>query len=397
MLALTCRRCVLLAAILVSASPAPAHAQTGFTVQITQPRNAQAYGYIADWLRSGSWLNQFASEMNAGFVIPERVWIVGAECGEENAYWQPDRRAVVLCYELLNGIFNEFRYDGLSNEQFGVAVASASLFVLLHEVGHGLIDVLNLPTTGREEDVVDQFATLILANADDGSSTYWAAQYWRQRQDFGDMGIFKFDSTPFSDEHAFDEQRFYNILCWSYGSSPENRGFLLEILPQNRAVRCPQEYQRMATAWESLLEEHVRDTPQTTIRRRQSPQSGGGVRGSSSLAGVWSYTETLGRPGSRLYCENTGTYSFDQAGRGLEGEYQQVGWCQINGERIQNPGNGTLTEGRTQGDRLWFEIENCSYQGQLVNRGRIEGGVSCMLDLGAGEERITGTWAATRS
>lgn len=391
------RKRVVLIALLLVIKPALAWGQSGFAVQINQTGNPQAYGYIVQWLQSGNWLQEFANQMNQGFALPERVWIVSADCGEENAYWRPDRRAIVLCYELLDGIFREFRYDGLSQEQFGVAVASTSMFILLHEVGHGLIDVLNLPATGREEDVVDQFATLVLAASDDGSSTYWAAQYWRQRQDVGDWGIFKFDSTPFSDEHAFDEQRFYNIVCWSYGSNPQNRRFLLELLPENRAVRCPQEYARMSSAWESLLAQHVRTAPATAVRPRPSSQSTGVIRRTANLSGVWTYTETLGSASSRVYCENSGTYSFAQGGGGLGGEYQQVGWCVIDGERIQNPGSGALSEATLNGDRLSFNVENCAYTGQLVSRTHIEGSLECLLDLGNGEQRISGAWAADLS
>jgi Putative metallopeptidase len=38
---------------------------------------------------------------------------------------------------------------------------------LSHEVGHVLIDVLNLPTTGRDEDVVDEFSTLLLLEGEE--------------------------------------------------------------------------------------------------------------------------------------------------------------------------------------------------------------------------------------
>ncbi|MCB9270422.1 MAG: hypothetical protein H6561_12805 [Lewinellaceae bacterium] len=34
-------------------------------------------------------------------------------------------------------------------------------FTLYHEVGHALIEVLQLPTVGRQEDVVDEFALYV--------------------------------------------------------------------------------------------------------------------------------------------------------------------------------------------------------------------------------------------
>jgi hypothetical protein len=38
----------------------------------------------------------------------------------------------------------------------------AMMFVFFHEFGHMAIDVLKLPSTGPEEDAVDEFSTLIL-------------------------------------------------------------------------------------------------------------------------------------------------------------------------------------------------------------------------------------------
>ena len=40
-----------------------------------------------------------------------------------------------------------------------------------HELGHALIHVLDLPTTGREEDAVDQLSTYILAYGSEGGES----------------------------------------------------------------------------------------------------------------------------------------------------------------------------------------------------------------------------------
>lgn len=37
-----------------------------------------------------------------------------------------------------------------------------------HEVGHALVDVLELPITGKEEDAVDQLSTYVLVEDADG-------------------------------------------------------------------------------------------------------------------------------------------------------------------------------------------------------------------------------------
>jgi hypothetical protein len=404
------RRWLLPLVVTVAFFPQTAFSQGGFASRVNQPRDPQAYGYVVQWLQESQFLELVATGMNQAFDLPERVWIVGAECGEENAYWHPDRRTVVVCYELIDGIFDEFRHDGLNEEEFGTAVASASIFIIFHEIGHALIDILDLPVTGREEDVVDQFATLLLAG-DNGVPAYWAAQYWNQRNDFGDLGIFKFDSTPFSDEHGFDEQRFYNILCWTFGQNPGAREYILEMLPQARAVRCQYEYQQMERAWEGLLAAHVRpgfqadgsggaSRPQSgggaVIRRRNS--GGGAAQPANRLSGRWRYEETIGNQSSSLYCVNNGTYDFDVAGQTLTGTYQQVGSCYVSGERMDNPGNGSLTSGRAQGSGISFVVDNCTYQARLdpADPDRLVGELACAVDVGSGVTQVAGSWSATR-
>ena len=52
------------------------------------------------------------------------------------------------------------------------AVAGAFIFVFFHELGHALIDVYELPITGREEDAVDQLSTWILTDGTDDGELY---------------------------------------------------------------------------------------------------------------------------------------------------------------------------------------------------------------------------------
>ena len=64
---------------------------------------------------------------------------------------------------------------------------------------------------------------------------------------------------PFWDEHSLDEQRYFNIVCWVYGSAPEKYQSLLGRewgLPRERAERCAGEYDRMSRAWNAVLEPH---------------------------------------------------------------------------------------------------------------------------------------------
>ncbi len=85
-------------------------------------------------------------------------------------------------------------------------------FFFYHEVGHALIHVLDLPTTGREEDAVAQLSTHILAyEAEDGDvptlDAALAFLEWSKEARQSNA------ESPYWDEHSLNEQRFFNLVC----------------------------------------------------------------------------------------------------------------------------------------------------------------------------------------
>jgi len=71
-----------------------------------------------------------------------------------------------------------------------------------------------------------------------------------------------------------DGQRFYNILCWIFGHNPDKyMGLVNNPLPERRAVRCPQEYTKLATAWLTLLKPYLKDGGAKASQHTQ-PMSG---------------------------------------------------------------------------------------------------------------------------
>lgn len=101
---------------------------------------------------------------------------------------------------------------------------NATIFVFYHEVTHALIDVLRLPTTGREEDAADDFATVITTEilADDAPALAAALSLYLQAT--------KGQSSSYWDEHSLNEQRFFRIVCLLYGSNPNEYASLAEKL-----------------------------------------------------------------------------------------------------------------------------------------------------------------------
>jgi hypothetical protein len=206
--------------------------------------------------------------LNETLSLPSDVTVTLRECGEINAFYEPDSHRISMCYELV-GAFTEMFLAGAETEEeaeaAGVAVAGATLFIFFHEAGHALIDLYDLPITGKEEDAVDQLATLILLEAGedgenaalDGASSFIREEEEEEASE-DEEGL---EELAFWDEHSLDEQRFYNIVCWIYGKNPEGFAYLVEdeTLPEARAESCPGEYERMSKAWDTLLEPYVKE------------------------------------------------------------------------------------------------------------------------------------------
>lgn len=204
-------------------------------------------------------LEDTVQELNGVFALPADVPVVMRECGEVNAFYDPETGEISLCYELVEHYAGIFMADAETAEEqdaAGVSVASATMFTFFHEMGHALIHIYDLPITGREEDAVDQLAALILLQggeegenaAIDGANSFVG-------EEEAEM-----DDLAFWDEHSLDDQRFYNIVCWVYGKDPEGYQYLVddETLPANRAERCPAEFNRLSRSWESLLDPYVK-------------------------------------------------------------------------------------------------------------------------------------------
>jgi hypothetical protein len=204
--------------------------------------------------------------LNETLALPADVTVVLRECGQVNAFYEAESRRISMCYELVNAFTEMFLADAETEEEVaaaGESVAGATLFIFFHEAGHALVDLYDLPITGKEEDAVDQLATLILLEAGedgenaalDGASSFLTEEGEEDVE--GEAGL---EDLAFWDEHSLDEQRFYNIVCWLYGKDPEGYAYLVkdETLPQDRAASCPGEYERMSKAWDTLLEPYVK-------------------------------------------------------------------------------------------------------------------------------------------
>lgn len=244
------------AAVADTEAAAPKAARGRIKLHHTKPKK-EALHELADELQKSRLFADVVSELEKLLILPQDLSVHFEDCGEINAFYDPEKKRISMCWELLEYTAEKFSKDGANDEEAAAGFVSATVFTFFHELGHALVDLLDLPITGKEEDVVDQLATWILvAGGEEGAlmAIDGAVSFIDEEG----------DEEPVTwGEHSLDQQRFYNIVCWVYGSAPEKFAELTESrdgpLPNERAEICPDEWARMSKAWERLLAEHVRE------------------------------------------------------------------------------------------------------------------------------------------
>ncbi|MEM9577956.1 MAG: DUF4344 domain-containing metallopeptidase [Pseudomonadota bacterium] len=126
--------------------------------------------------------------------------------------------------------------------------------IFYHELGHAVIDVMEVPIFGQEEDAADVMSVLLI----DWLFEEEVAQIIAYDSAFGFLDDpEKEREIAWWDQHGPDEQRFYNHVCLFYGGNPDARGELAKDLglPEERAETCLEEYDLAAGSWALVFEE----------------------------------------------------------------------------------------------------------------------------------------------
>ena len=154
-------------------------------------------------------------------------------------------------------------------------VVGNMLFALLHELAHGLIQEMELPVLGREEDAADSYAVLAMLKVGTEVShevlvqtaTGWFLSAALREK----AGV----SLVFYEEHGLDRQRAYQIICPMVGSDPDEFADLADgvHMPPARQQTCAGDYSNAAWSWEKLLAPHLRapDQPMQKIKVTYGP------------------------------------------------------------------------------------------------------------------------------
>lgn len=203
-------------------------------------------------------LEKIADSFNQELSLPYDVSITFRDCGQPNAFYTAKNKTITMCYEFMELFYDIFTKKGNSDADAKQMMLGATDFFFLHEVGHCLIDVYDLPATGREEDAVDQLSTYVLVRDKKESDYVSVMSGIVVFKALGDNEVA--NANVFSDEHSLSSQRYYNLACWMYGSDPQTFAVFVEqgILPEARAARCSDEYEKMSRAWQRLVDPWIK-------------------------------------------------------------------------------------------------------------------------------------------
>jgi hypothetical protein len=209
------------------------------------------------------------SEFLSPVRFPHPFHLLTEQCGQVNAFYDPSRWAIILCYEWIDEMDRmapRQPVDGITHDD---VVIGETVATVLHELGHAAFDMFRVPRAGREEDAADQFmAFLALEFGKEVARTIvnGEAYFWYN------AGPDRFVAwTNWSDTHGTDAQRFYNTLCMAYGGYPDSFKDLVEKqwLPRERAAHCASEFQQVRSAFIKTVLPFIDQEKLEDLRKRR--------------------------------------------------------------------------------------------------------------------------------
>lgn len=196
---------------------------------------------------------QFIILVDRLFPLNETMGLVYG--GNEGPHYDPSSHTVVIPYTFVleaQHYFSKHRPKADVNQ----GAIDTLMHTLLHEAGHALVSDNGIPILGKEEDAVDNLATIIMIQyLEDGSAAALNAadMFDYESEDGGEY----YDYGEYAGEHSFDLQRYFSTLCLVYGSDPKVNANLLDeveedYLPEQKEM-CEETYLQLDYNWHQYL------------------------------------------------------------------------------------------------------------------------------------------------
>ncbi|MBK9088262.1 MAG: hypothetical protein IPL90_04110 [Holophagales bacterium] len=255
----------------------PAPAPPPVRIEYLKPTD-RAHQVLFEDMRDRRVLEQLA-EVLAVVRLPRPLTLRFAGCdGTSNAWYEPEDGSVTFCYEYLADLRKAAVAGKPGRVTLQEAIDGPTVFVLLHETGHAVFDLLDVPILGREEDAADAFAAITLLRLGKGVALRMLrGAAWSY---FHEAHSRKMDESDYADVHGLDSQRYYNILCMAYGSDPDYFAAAVKDgrLPPERAEGCVDEYLQAVFAMQKLVAPAVDRTAMERLRVKHSKRFSAGAR-----------------------------------------------------------------------------------------------------------------------
>lgn len=236
-------RLLRLALLLILAYVNPVVAQSFLPAY--EMKGSPAFQTFNQALKQDRFLEELAARASAVFELPRPVTVTVIECGRPNAHYRRNPLGggeIRLCFELFAQIA----------EMHAQAVASARRpppnadqgalgFIFMHEVGHAVLDQLQVSLPGTLEDAADAIAAyaFLLAREHDNAWLEGAIWYFSKSSPHHRRG-------GFVDTHSLDSQRQANVICLAFGKdSSRYASWAGRTLTLSRSAQCKDEYRRL--------------------------------------------------------------------------------------------------------------------------------------------------------
>ncbi|GLR73582.1 hypothetical protein BTO23_17820 [Aliivibrio sifiae] len=179
--------------------------------------------------------------------------------GLEEPSYNPINNTINIPYSFFQRSASYFvgsKHQEMLNIEPQQGALDSLLHTLLHEAGHAFIAEQKLVILGKEEDAVDDFATLLLLEYIEGGDNIainaakmfsFESEHKSNYYDFGE----------FIGEHSFDLQRYFSILCLVYGNQEIKHNNLLNEIEDEYLFDikeyCKFRYEKTETNWNKYL------------------------------------------------------------------------------------------------------------------------------------------------
>ena len=257
-----------LGASAMAQTPPDLQPNSKITIDYVEPRDPKLQD-VYERMKKRRLLEQLALFLSP-LKLPVTLRLQTKQCNTINAFYDPLELSLNLCYELIldgeESAPKSVSPEGITRQE---AIVGNLLDTMLHEMGHGVFDMLDIPVLGKEEDAADQFSGFLLL------------QFGKDLARIGIKGATYFyivsasrtvgRPAPYYDVHGMSRQRIYNYLCLGYGAEPATFQDDVDkgVLPKERAADCRNEYERVKRAFALTVLPHI---DQEQMKRVQTHQ-----------------------------------------------------------------------------------------------------------------------------